>query len=394
MLFSKRKTSFLAFSLLLNIFYTFSLSNKALGEINNLDSFAETKNLNIKSLSNENFIKDVSAYRLGPGDSLFIEFIGIPEFSRDYAVDPEGYLNLPEIRNIYVNNLTLEELSNLLLEKYSEFLVEPNIYTRITIYRPVRVYVIGEVSRPGFYTLRGTLNNNLNTFQNNFTEESEFSFNPSGPQLINPSNQNIDTLFPTIFDAIKAAQGVTPYSDLSNVELIRNIGNLESEKAKANLNFLSLITEGNRSQNIRVLDGDTVVVSKSNTVLKEQIAKTLKTNLSPDVLKVYVTGNVISPGIVKLPSGSGLNQAVAQAGGKKILSGSVEFLRFNSEYDIDKRKFSYDLKAKLNTYKNPILMNGDIVNVRKSIIGNASEGISEISRPIVGIYSLYNLFYD
>ena len=176
--------------------------------------------------------------------------------------------------------------------------------------------------------------------------------------------------------------------------MIRNIGNLESEKAKANLNFLSLITEGNRSQNIRVLDGDTVVVSKSNTVLKEQIAKTLKTNLSPDVLKVYVTGNVISPGIVKLPSGSGLNQAVAQAGGKKILSGSVEFLRFNSEYDIDKRKFSYDLKAKLNTYKNPILMNGDIVNVRKSIIGNASEGISEISRPIVGIYSLYNLFYD
>ena len=391
MFFSKRKTSLFAFSLLFNIFYSQFFSNKVLGEINNSSNI---KSLYTNSSPNQKFIKDINSYRLGPGDQVYIKFAGLPEFSRNYFIGPEGYLILPEIRSINVNKLTLEELNNLLLKKYSEFLIDPDIYSIITLYRPVRVYVIGEVARPGFYTLRGTLNNSLVVEQNTLTEESESIINSQFPQIIDPLKTNSDTLFPTIFDAIKAAQGVTPYSDLSNVELLRNIGKLGSEKVKANVNFLSLITEGNQSQNIRVLDGDTVVVLKSKNVLKEQISKILKTNLSPDVLKVYVTGNVVSPGMIKLPAGSGLNQALAQAGGKKILSGSVEFLRFSNEYNIDKRKFSYDLKAKLNTYKNPILMNGDIVNVRKSIIGNASEGISEISRPVVGIYSLYNLFYD
>jgi len=391
MFFSRRKISLFAFSLLFNIFYSHFFSNKVSGEINNS---SDIKSLNTKSSPNQKFIKDVNSYRLGPGDQLYIYFVGIPEFSRNYFIGPEGNLLLPEIRSINVNNLTLEELNNLLIKKYSEFIIDPDIYSYITLYRPVRIYVIGEVSRPGFYTLRGNLSNNIVFEENIFTEESESIGNSQLPQVIDPLTRNTDTLFPTIFDAIKAAQGVTPYSDLSNVELLRDIGKLGSEKVKANVNFLSLITEGNQSQNIRVFDGDTVVVLKSKTVLKEQISEILKTNLSPDILKVYVTGNVVSPGIVKLPAGSGLNQAVAQAGGKKILSGSVEFLRFSNEYNIDKRKFSYDLKAKLNTYKNPILMNGDIVNVRKSIIGNASAGISEISRPIVGIYSLYNLFYD
>ena len=167
-----------------------------------------------------------------------------------------------------------------------------------------------------------------------------------------------------------------------------------NEKIKASLNFLELIMEGNQSQNIRVLDGDTIVVSKSKNILKEQIASTLQTNISPDILQVYVSGNVITPGLLYLPSGAGLNQAIAQAGGKKILSGQVEFLRFNDNLNVDKRKFNFDLKAKKNTYKNPILMNGDLINVKKSLLGSTTAVVGEITKPILGIYTLFNIIED
>ena len=49
--------------------------------------------------------------------------------------------------------------------------------------------------------------------------------------------------------------------------------------------FLTLITEGNESQNIRLFDGDTVVVARSPTELREQIIKAGQTNLSPDLFR-------------------------------------------------------------------------------------------------------------
>ena len=48
---------------------------------------------------------------------------------------------------------------------------------------------------------------------------------------------------------------------------------------------------------------------------------TRKTNLSPDIVEVFVSGNVINPGKVKVPTGSGLNQAIAYTGEEKFLMG-------------------------------------------------------------------------
>lgn len=383
----KRNNSNFLLSILLNLFFCSISPTIVHSEIN------VSKDLESRNLSNISFNEDPNVYRLGPGDSLNISFVGLPDFSRVYTVDSSGKLFLPEIKYLSVKNLSIKELRNTLYEKYEKVLIKPNIDIRINQYRPVRVYIIGEVSRPGFYTVQGTLKGDSIGSLNNFLEES-FEISSQMPSVFQPSIEYSSNLFPTVFDIIKASQGVTPYTDLSDVKVIRKVGPKSSQKIEASLNFLSLITEGDHSQNIRIFDGDTIIVSKSKTVLKQQIANSLRTNLSPDMLKVYVTGNVVSPGIVTLPSGSGLNQAVATAGGKKILSGNIEFLRFNDEFDIDKRSFSYNLKAQKNSYKNPLLMNGDIINVRRSIIGNTAAGVAEVSKPIVGIYSLYNLFYD
>ena len=72
------------------------------------------------------------------------------------------------------------------------------------------------------------------------------------------------THFPTVFDAIRSAEGITAYTDLSKVEVIRKRAEgVGGGRIKTNLNFLSLITEGNESQNIRLFDGDTLKLEKA-----------------------------------------------------------------------------------------------------------------------------------
>ena len=67
-------------------------------------------------------------------------------------------------------------------------------------------------------------------------------------------------------------------------------------KKRTQLNFLELITNGNESQNIRLVDGDTVLVARSAVELREQVIKAGQTNLSPDFFQVFVTGRVRDPG--------------------------------------------------------------------------------------------------
>ena len=116
--------------------------------------------------------------------------------------------------------------------------------------------------------------------------------------------------------------------------------------------------------------------------------------MSSPSIKVYVTGNVVKGGPVDLPQGSSLLQAIGSSGGKKMLTGNVEFLRFNDDGTIIKNSFKYDELAPVNSEKNPILMSGDIINVRRTIMGSATQLITEVGRPIFGGYALYELITD
>ena len=70
-------------------------------------------------------------------------------------------------------------------------------------------------------------------------------------------------------------------------------------RIKTNLNFLSLITEGDESQNIRLFDGDVLNIGKSDVVLREQLLKSAQSNLNPRFVNVFVTGRVNVPGEIK-----------------------------------------------------------------------------------------------
>ena len=198
-----------------------------------------------------------------------------------------------------------------------------------------------------------------------------------------------------MFDVIKRAKGVSNYANLSEINIVRHNSILQGGgRIKAKVNFLKLIKEGDQTQNIVLHDGDYIEVPRGSKMIKEQVLSINKSNLSPDSITIYITGNVVSPGSIDLPQGSSLVQAVGSSGGKKMFTGTVEFLRFNDDGTTIKKAFKYNQLAPINSDKNPILMSGDIINVRKTILGSTSAFISEIGSPIFGGYGLYRLIQD
>ena len=90
------------------------------------------------------------------------------------------------------------------------------------------------------------------------------------------------------------------------------------------MNFLRLIID---KVDIRLYDGDTIFVRKSDDLMRDQLLAASRTNLSPDFIEVFVSGRSKNRASTA-SQGASLNQAIAGAGGPKLIRGRVEFLRF------------------------------------------------------------------
>lgn len=342
------------------------------------------------------------AYILGPGDSLSIELLNLPELSGIFTIGPDGTIYLPRLRALQVEGLTIEELRLFLTDQYKPYVLAPEVYITPVSYRPVRVYVGGEVARPGYYTIRGASIGQDSTYSTQTTTAANAgalrarSVSGSTSATFDTSAlSGLNTPMPTLFDGLRAAKGVTPFSELDSVRVTRKRPLSQGGgKVRANVNFLRLISDGIEDVNIRLYDGDSIFVPKSNKVLRDQLLAASRTNLSPDFIEVFVSGRVKEPGPQQLPQGASLNQAIASSGGPRLLKGKVEFLRFTQDGETDRRLFEYNPNATSGDYRNPVLMPGDVVRVNESLVSASLEFLNEITAPAVGLYSVYSIYRD
>ena len=131
-------------------------------------------------------------------------------------INNEGNLSLPEINKFYAEGLTIKELEQELNKEYENFIIDPNITINIIRYRPIKVYLSGEVKNPGLYNFK------------------------NGSRSSSQSSQNKVTLF----DAIQMAGGVSNNSDLSKIKIKRiNSQKQGGGKIQASINLHSLIIE-------------------------------------------------------------------------------------------------------------------------------------------------------
>ena len=328
-------------------------------------------------------------YILGSGDILQIDFKGIDIFNGNYVIRPNGFISLPEVGKVSAKDKTIPELDNILEKAYSEFLYNPKIDLTIINYRPLEITLRGEVNRTGLFNMyynKKTLNKNNSQIPKS-TINSNLG-NKSKNSIVNESSVSV----PKLFDLLKFGDGVTRYADLRNIEIIRRNPEIKGGGfIKTKVNVISLLESGDQSVNIVLRDGDDVFVPKSKKMLLEQLLEINKSNLTPDFINIFINGNIKKPGQITLKQGISLNEAIAAVGGKNSMTGAIEFIRFNKDGKTEKRIINIKNGEK-GSLNNPILVSGDIIFVRKNLLGKATNVITEYTAPLVNAYGVYKIF--
>ena len=92
-------------------------------------------------------------YVLGAGDGLTISLWGGVSQSFTRVIDREGKLVLPEAGSVIVAGLTLERAQALIQGALSPQFKDAHVAVSVSRLRTVRVYVVGDVQRPGAYDI-------------------------------------------------------------------------------------------------------------------------------------------------------------------------------------------------------------------------------------------------
>jgi len=92
---------------------------------------------------------------LGPGDLLEVSLFGSQDFHQDARVSPAGEVVLPLIGSVHVSGITPEAAATVVHDKLVEgnFYKDPQVSVLVKEYATEGVYVLGEVQKPGFYSI-------------------------------------------------------------------------------------------------------------------------------------------------------------------------------------------------------------------------------------------------
>src|SRR5213593_3125816 len=198
-------------------------------------------------------------YKLGPGDALVLILTGDVELAYTLQVTREGFVLIPQVGQVFVSNLSLDQLRDVLYTRlgrvYSGVKRGPNASTRFDIsvanVRANQVYVVGDVSQPGAYQISS---------------------------------------LGTVLTALYAAGGLTERANMRQVELQR-LG-----KLVATLDLYDYLLRGDVKSDVRLQTGDVVFVPVHGT-------------------RAEVEGAVTRPAVYELKAGETVTDLVHAAGG-------------------------------------------------------------------------------
>ena len=154
------------------------------------------------------------SYVIGPGDEIKLLLWGRVNAQYDLIVDRDGKVTIPQIGPLHVSGLTFEQMSKQLI-KQAEQIVGANIDISMGSPKMIPIFVIGDVKRPGSYTVGS---------------------------------------FSTITDALLTAGGPTEIGSMRNVQLKRK-GRLVTT-----FDLYDLLLKGDKSHDVALLAGDVIFV--------------------------------------------------------------------------------------------------------------------------------------
>jgi len=161
-------------------------------------------------------------YVIGPDDVLSIFFWREKDLSSDVVVRPDGKISLPVVNEIQAVGLTPDQLRQSVVKAATRFFSEePTVNVIVKQINSRKVFIVGEVSKPGPYPLLEAT---------------------------------------TVLQLIAKAGGLTEYADKKHVRVIRAEKRPDGVNWQVEVNYADILNGVNLKQNVELKPGDTVIV--------------------------------------------------------------------------------------------------------------------------------------
>jgi protein involved in polysaccharide export with SLBB domain len=311
-----------------------------------------------------------SSYRLGPGDELVLFLTGAVQLAHQLSVTQEGFVVIPDVGQISVNNLTMAQLEQLLRVRLAQSYSGINSGTTqfdisVSRVRINAIRVIGEVARPGSYPVAATASalsalyeaGGL-TARSNFRDiqirrggeliasvdlydylvtgsvpaeialsSGDIVFVPiRGPRIKVVGEMKRPAIYEarpgeTLRDILNAAGGPTATAHLSNATLVRVLPPAQRLEAGRNrvvrtIDLAQILMDPDVS--LPVADGDSLTVFPITSPRRDAVA---------------IAGSVWQPGTYELTQGMRIWDLIVAAGGirPETYAGRAQIVRIRSD---------------------------------------------------------------
>jgi polysaccharide biosynthesis/export protein len=157
-------------------------------------------------------------YKIGPQDVLRIDVWKEPEISRLAPVRPDGRISLPLLNDVQAAGLTPIQLASNIAEGLKKFITNPQVTVGVTEINSRRVYVTGEVTKPGVFPLQPGM---------------------------------------TVLQALTNSGGFTQFAKIKGIYVLRTE---DGKQVKHPFNYKEVVSGKRPELNIVLLPGDVIVV--------------------------------------------------------------------------------------------------------------------------------------
>ena len=157
-------------------------------------------------------------YLIGAGDLIEIVVWKNPEVSGEFRIRPDGKFSMPLVGDILAEGMTTDLVSMQVEKKLKLFIDAPFISTIVRDTSSNRIYILGEVARPGAYPIDSSL---------------------------------------SVLQALAMAGGLTEFADRNKLLLVRGTG---KDQEKMTINYTGILKGSADEDNVVLKRGDTLVV--------------------------------------------------------------------------------------------------------------------------------------
>jgi polysaccharide export outer membrane protein len=159
-----------------------------------------------------------AGYVIGADDVLTIVFWREKDISAEVVVRPDGKISLPLLNEVQAAGLTPDELRVQLMKAATKYVGDPNATVQVKEIRSRKVFITGNVAKPGTFPLMGDMN---------------------------------------VLQLIALAGGLQEYADSKNIVIMRTEGGRQQSHK---FNYKDVVKQKHVEQNILLKPGDVVVV--------------------------------------------------------------------------------------------------------------------------------------